>query len=426
MVNCLVIGSGGREHALAWKISRSARAGKIFVAPGNAGTASVGRNLDLDPADHRAVYSAIRENRIELTVIGPEAPLEAGLADFLGGLGCSVFGPSRAAARLETSKVFAKEFMSRHGIPTAAHETVSSPDEAERCLARWGNRPAVIKVDGLAAGKGVFLCRDRAEKESALERIFRRAEFGEAGRRIIVEEMIEGPELSLMVLSDGRRRFSLLPARDHKRAGENDTGPNTGGMGAFAPVPGLGAEMADQVEESIVGPVFKGLADDGIEYRGLLYFGLMLTGKGPRVLEFNARFGDPETQAVLPLLESDLLEMLASAAAGSLSSRPVFRPGCAVCVVAASGGYPGHYRRGLPISGLEEAAAGERVMIFHAGTTLDGGRVVTDGGRVLGITALGETLAEASERACRAIGRISFEGSFFRRDIARPPAARRG
>ncbi|MBC7340016.1 MAG: phosphoribosylamine--glycine ligase [Firmicutes bacterium] len=416
----LVVGGGGREHALVWKLAQTGTVGGLFCAPGNAGTAALGTNVDIAATDVGGLRDfAVREG-IGLTVVGPEDPLVAGIGDAFAAAGLRLFGPSRQAARLEGSKAFAKEFMARHGIPTAPFEVFDDAARARDYIrARPG--PVVVKADGLAAGKGAFVCSTTEEALQAVTDLMERGMLGVAGRTVVVEDRLEGEELSVLALCDGESFMLLPPARDHKRAFDGDAGPNTGGMGAFAPVP-LPPGLLEEVRDRVIAPAVRGMAREGCPYRGILYAGLMLTRDGPAVLEFNCRFGDPETQVILPLLDEDLAELLAAAASDRLPARPLrLHNRYAVCVVVASGGYPGPYRRGLPIAGLERAAEVPGVVIFEAGTACDaGGRLVTSGGRVLGVTGCGRSLAEARERAYRACARISFEGMHYRRDIAAP------
>lgn len=417
----LVVGGGGREHALVWKLAQTDTVGGLFCAPGNAGTAALGTNVDIAAADIDGLRDfAVREG-IDLTVVGPEDPLVAGVGDAFAAAGLLLFGPSREAARLEGSKAFAKEFMARHGIPTAPFEVFDDAARA-RAYIRARPGPVVVKADGLAAGKGAFVCNTTEEALQAVTDLMERGILGVAGRTVVVEDRLEGEELSVLALCDGESFMLMPPARDHKRVFDGDAGPNTGGMGAYAPVP-LPSALLDEVRDRVIAPAVQGMAREGCPYRGILYAGLMLTRDGPAVLEFNCRFGDPETQTILPLLDEDLAELLARAASDRLPARPLrVHNRYAVCVVMASGGYPGPYRRGLPIAGLERAAEVPGVVVFEAGTAYDpGGRLVTSGGRVLGVTGCGRSLAEARERAYRACARISFEGMHYRRDIAAPP-----
>jgi len=451
----LVLGGGGREHALAWKIARSPWVSQVFCAPGNAGTAREARVTNVDttpegrpfrPADPDAALALARRLGVDLTVVGPEGPLAVGIADVFSEAGLLLFGPTAAAARLESSKAFAKDFMVRHHIPTARFEVAETPGTALRAVARFGT-PVVVKADGLAAGKGVTVARDREAAEAAVRAAMEEEVFGEAGRRVVIEECLEGREVSVLALTDGETVRLFPPAQDYKRVFDGDRGPNTGGMGAYCPAPVLGPEEEAFVVERVLLPAVRGLAAEGTPYRGVLYAGLMLTPDGPRVLEFNCRFGDPETQVILPLVEEDLVELMwavasgerlggpgavAGAAAGAVAAAAAAeaRPaslrlsvsgGAAVCVVMASAGYPGPYDTGRPITGLEAAEARPGVKVFHAGTRpaasgLPG--VETAGGRVLNVVATAPTLAEAVERAYAAVALIRFEGAHHRSDIA--------
>jgi phosphoribosylamine--glycine ligase len=398
-VNVLLVGAGGREHALAWKIAQSPRLGELHAAPGNPGIAALGACHPLRSDDPEALLGLCREAGIDLVVVGPEAPLVAGLADHLRHAGIAVFGPSAAAARIEGSKSFAKDVMHAAGVPTAG--TLAG-----------AQAPCVVKADGLAAGKGVFVCRTEAEVADALARA---RSLGEA---IVVEELLEGEEVSLFALCDGVDALPLAPAQDFKRLLDGDEGPNTGGMGSYSPVPGLTAEEAEQLVESVHRPVLRELAARGSPFQGLLYAGLMLTDDGPRVLEFNCRFGDPETQAILPRLEGDLLEALAAAAAGTLAGVELAAgPEAAVAVVLAAGGYPDKPETGVALERIPDAEA-EGALVFHAGTALRGGSLVSSGGRVLNVTGIGASVAEARERAYRAVERIEFAGVQYRHDVA--------
>ncbi len=420
----LVIGSGGREHALVWKLAQSPRVTRLCCAPGNAGMAGErlgnGRLVEtvaLGAEDVAGLLAFARDQRIDLTVVGPDNPLALGIVDRFQAEGMRIWGPNQRAAQFESSKVFAQEFMERHGIPTARAASFDDARAASRFAAELGGRCAV-KADGLALGKGVLICREMAQADAAIEEILVRGAFGSAGRRLVIQELLEGMEISLHALCDGRTARLFPTAQDHKRAREGDQGPNTGGMGTYSPTPFLGEAGLRTVEEQILGPWLKGCADEGIDFRGLIYPGLMLTATGPKVLEFNARFGDPETQVYLMRLESDLLELLEASAAGTLERlTPRWSPRAAVCVVMASDGYPGTYSKGKRIEGLEDAARLPDIKIFHAGTTRVGEDWVTSGGRVLGVTALGGDVREARERALAAVERIRFEGAQWRRDI---------
>ncbi len=417
-LSILIVGGGGREHALAWSLAQSPDAGSIYIAPGNAGTAQCGTNVAIDSGDVEALVEFALANGIDLTVVGPEAPLAEGIVDRFQAAGLRVFGPARAAAQLETSKAFAKTFMRENDIPAAESLTFTDFDAALAAV-REAPGPVVIKASGLAAGKGVVVCDDVAQAEAALRQMMVERTFGEAADVVLVEERLTGPELSLLAVTDGKTVVPLLPARDHKRVFERDQGPNTGGMGAYAPPPDADAALIRGIVTTVLEPVIAGMAERGTPYAGVLYAGLMLTPAGPKVLEFNCRFGDPETQAILPLLESDLLEMMLACTEGRLSADMVqFRPGACTTVVMAAPGYPGSYPNGLPISGLE-AAAGEGALVFHAGTALNGDLVVTNGGRVLAVSGRGSDVAAAAGQAYAGVDKIQFEGAHYRSDIGR-------
>ncbi len=415
-----VIGSGGREHALLATLAANPDVERLFALPGNAGTATLAHNVPgIATTDGAAVAAFVEREGVDLTVIGPEAPLVAGVADHLQERGMAVFGPTAAAARIEGSKQFAKEVMAAAGVPTARAEAFHDPAAAVKALDRFGP-PWVIKADGLAAGKGVTVTRDHAAARAAIEAALLGRVHGEAGDIILLEEFLEGPEASLFALSDGRTVVPLAPARDYKRVGDGDQGPNTGGMGAYSPLPDFPEALLAEVRHTILEPTVTELSARGIPYRGLLYAGLALTPAGPKVIEFNCRFGDPETQVVLPRLACELTDLLWSTAEGVLAGhKAIWDPRACVTVVLASGGYPGSYQRGLPIGGLEEAAALPGVRLFHAGTASDrSGPVLTDGGRVLAVTALDDDLPSARRRAYAAAELIRFEGVHYRRDIA--------
>ncbi len=410
----LVIGGGGREHALAWKLRQSPRASAVYCAPGNAGTAALARNVPLtDPA---ALARFAAEEGIGFTVVGPDNALAAGIVDLFESKGLRIFGPLKSAARFEWSKVFAKDFMKRHGIPTAAFGHFTSSGEARR-FCQGMSYPLVLKADGLALGKGVVIAGDEAQAAATIGEMMDDGRFGDAGRGIVIEEFLEGRECSLHALLDGKN-FLLLPgAQDYKQVFDGNTGPNTGGMGGFSPSPLLTTEMEKQVRREILEPFMEGLRAEGITYRGVLYPGLMLTAAGPKVLEFNSRFGDPETQVLLPRLKSDLVELLEAAVDGRLDEcEPEWSEQAAVCVVMASEGYPGPSETGREIFGLDAVDPG--VLVFHAGTALREGKVATSGGRVLGVTALGADVESAQKRAYEAVSRIRFDGAHYRTDIA--------
>jgi phosphoribosylamine--glycine ligase len=414
----LVVGGGGREHALAWKIAQSPLVKKVYCAPGNPGIARHAECVPLHVDDLIGILQFVRAKGVDLTVVGPEDPLSMGIADELTPKGFKVFGPTRAAAELESSKVFSKRIMQKHGIPTAAFHVFQDAHDAHNYVEK-GTAPLVVKADGLAKGKGVVVCGSVGEAHEAIRDIMERKIFGRAGDQVVIEECLRGQEASILAISDGRAILMLEPAQDHKRVGDGDAGPNTGGMGAYSPVPAVTPALRDEVERRIFIPAIHGMRREGRRYQGILYAGIMLTGSGPQVLEFNVRWGDPEAQPILLRMKSDLVPLLLAAADGTLkeSQQIEWDPRPAVCVVMASGGYPGDYEKGKPVSGLDEAARLDDVMVFHAGTAMSDGRVVTSGGRVLGVTALGETIAEARERAYAAIARIRFDGAQYRRDI---------
>jgi len=415
-VKVLVVGSGGREHALVWKLAQSPAVTEIYCAPGNAGIANHAYCVPIPADDIEGLVDFARQADIQLTVVGPEGPLVAGVVDAFEAAGLRIFGPRREAALLEGSKVWAKEFMAKEGIPTARHTVVDNLEDARRYLEREG-APVVIKADGLAAGKGVVIAEDEGEALRAIEEMLG-GRLGPAGRRLVLEEKLEGEEVSAMALCDGENLLPLVPSQDHKRLLDGDRGPNTGGMGAYAPVPFYDEAAAAEVMETVLRPAVRAMAAAGRPYTGVLYAGLMLTARGPRVLEFNCRLGDPEAQAVLMLLESDLVEVILAALEGRLDRVEVkWHPGAAACVVLAAPGYPGEYLRGEALKGLEDVPPG--VEVFHAGTALKEGRLVTAGGRVLGVTARGETLEDALKKAYDAAEIIDFPGKHYRRDIGR-------
>ncbi|MGI6284812.1 phosphoribosylamine--glycine ligase [Neomoorella humiferrea] len=410
----LVVGGGGREHALVWKIAQSPHVSEIYCAPGNAGIARLATCVPVAAEDIEGLLAFARRTGIDLTVVGPEAPLVEGIVDAFQAAGLTIFGPSQAAARLEGSKVFAKELMEKANIPTARYVAFTEPAAALAYLEEHSG-PVVVKADGLAAGKGVVVAEDTAAAREAVAAMFG-GRFGPAGKRVVIEERLEGEEVSVLAITDGERVIPLLPAQDHKRVGEGDTGPNTGGMGAYAPVPFYTPEMAREVEEKILRPTVRAMAAAGYPYRGVLYAGLMLTCEGPKVLEFNCRFGDPETQPLMLLLKSDLVELMLAAVKGELAGVKVdWYPGAAAGVVLAAGGYPGPFAKGDAITGLEAVPPG--VEVFHAGTALVDGQVVTSGGRVLCVTARGIDLQDALDSAYKGVKVIHFKGMHYRRDI---------
>ena len=413
----LVVGGGGREHALCASIARSARVGEVVCAPGNGGIAQVARCVPANPKDLGDLLRVVAETKPDLTVVGPELPLALGFADEMKRRGLAVFGPTREAALLETSKAWAKRFMQRHTIPTANYAVSGSKEEALAALELF-YLPVVIKADGLASGKGVVICETKEEAQRAIAGLFNGQLLGTSETSVIIEEHLTGEELSFLVLSDGKHATPLIPAQDHKRLGEGDTGPNTGGMGVYTTDTMIDAKMGEWILQHIAQKAVDGMAAEETPFVGVLYCGLMMTAKGPMVLEFNARFGDPETQAILPRLESDLVEGLEACVEGRLSETEFrWKPGASVCVVAASEGYPGPYTVGHRITGLETAAQVPGVEIYHAGTALDGEQFRTAGGRVLGVTATGPSLEEALDSAYKAMGCIAFPGKAYRRDI---------
>jgi phosphoribosylamine---glycine ligase len=422
----LVVGGGGREHALAWKLARSSRVTALYAAPGNPGIAEVAECVPVRADALDELVALVERERIDLTVVGPEVPLILGLADRLAARGRPVFGPTRLAAELEGSKVFAKRFFARHGIPTARFETFAEAGAARDFVRALGGR-AVVKADGFAAGKGAVVCDDVAAADRAIGDMLERRVFGEAGARVVVEERLEGEELSFFVLTDGERVCPLAAAQDHKAAFDGDRGPNTGGMGAYSPAPVLDDALTRRILDTVIRPTVRGMATEGRPYRGVLFAGLMLTAEGPKLLEYNARFGDPECQVLLARLADDLVPVCQAVAEGrGLPDALAWRAEAAVCVVLASGGYPGSYKTGYPIAGLEAAAARPGVTLFHAGTAREDGRLVTGGGRVLGVTALGAGVPEAIAAAYAAVADVGFEGMHYRRDIGGRALARLG
>ena len=410
----LIAGNGGREHTLLWKLRRDAPEAAFFVTRPNGGMAGECTAVDIAPGDAGALADWAAGERIDLAVVGPEGPLAAGLVDRLQARGVPAFGPSAAAARIESSKAFAKDLMAGAGVPTAGYEVHTEPDRAAACIESWG-APVVVKASGLAAGKGAVVCMTVGEAvRTACEMLA--GAFGEAGSRVVIEEFMEGEELSVFCIADGEEYVTLLPSQDHKRIGEGDTGPNTGGMGAYAPVGFVTDALMREVGDTVVAPVLRALGEAGCPFQGLLYAGLMITDEGPRVVEFNCRFGDPETQAVLPLLASSLLEpMMAVAGGGGLAGHePVFAGGAAVTTVLAASGYPGSYGKGAVVS---IPGMGDGVHVFHAGTALEDGQLVTSGGRVMAVTAVAPDFGSACEASRGAAEAITFEGRYFRRDI---------
>lgn len=421
----LVIGSGGREHALVWKISQSPAVEKIFCTPGNAGITQQAECLPISVEDIKSLISFAEREKVDLTVVGPEAPLTLGIVDAFEARGLRIFGPSRKAAEIEGSKAFAKELMKKYGVPTGESQTFENHETALKYI-REKREPLVVKADGLAAGKGVILCPTRNEALQALDLIMVQKGFGDAGRRVVVEEFLQGEEASFLAFTDGETVIPLPTSQDHKPIGDHDQGPNTGGMGAYSPAPVVDEKVHQQVMNEIMIPTVQGMAKEGRKYRGVLYAGLMIQDGKAKVLEFNARFGDPETQPQLMRLRSDLIPVLEATISGRLSNLKIeWDEGPTVCVVMASAGYPGSYEKGKMISGLEDAAKIPGTFVFHAGTALKDGKIVTNGGRVLGVTALGKGIPEAIERAYQAAGKISWEGAYYRKDIGQK-ALKRG
>jgi phosphoribosylamine--glycine ligase len=413
----LILGSGGREHALAWAVARSPRVTEVVCAPGNGGMAQKWRCVPVDLKDVDAMVRLAEAEKPGLILVGPELPLSLGVVDALQQRGLRVFGPTRAAALLETSKGFAKRFLQRHNIPTGNYAVCASADEIEKAVDVF-HPPIVVKADGLAAGKGVIICDSRAAAIEAAQGLFNGALLGEPERQVVIEEFLTGDEVSFLCLSDGKHVTPLLPAQDHKRIGEGDTGPNTGGMGVYTMDGLLDPAMSEWILHHIAEPTIRGMAEEDTPFAGVLYCGLMMTARGPQVLEFNARFGDPETQAILVRLESDLVVALEACVEGRLSDTELrWASGASVCVVASSSGYPGAYETGLPIAGLSAAARVPGVEVFQAGTAQAGPQLLTSGGRVLGVTAAAASLEEALARAYQALAEIDFEGIYFRRDI---------
>ncbi|MCM8778243.1 MAG: phosphoribosylamine--glycine ligase [Candidatus Omnitrophica bacterium] len=428
----LVVGSGGREHALVWKIAQSKLVDKIFCAPGNGGISREAECIEIKAEDIERLVEFARKENIDLTVVGPEAPLAKGIVDEFRKYGLRIFGPTELAARLESSKVFAKEIMQKYNIPTAGFKIFDHPEEAQYYIEEKGV-PCVVKADGLAQGKGVVVAKTLEEAFQAVRMIMRERIFGDAGKRIVIEDYLEGEEASIIVITDSREFITFPPSQDHKRVFDEDKGPNTGGMGAYSPVPVVTENLLAEIEREIILRIINGLAKEGIDYRGALYAGIMLTSEGPKVLEFNVRFGDPETQALLPRLNSDLVEVILATLENKLSKFKKFTPlnwksQACVCVVCASEGYPGGYEKGKVISGLEEAEEMKDIVVFHAGTKREKEktntgqqiyRFVTDGGRVLGVTGLGNTIKEAIINTYQAVEKIHFEGMHYRKDIGK-------
>lgn len=418
-MNVLIVGNGGREHALAWKIAQSPKLTKLYVAPGNAGCEEVAECVDIDIQNLPNLIRWAKENKIDFVIPGPEAVLVEGIIDAFHEAGIKGFGPNKMAAELERSKVFSKNLMRHHGIPTADYAVFEQYEKALDYLESREEGPIVVKADGLAAGKGAIVCKNLDEAKTAIKQCMLDKEFGEAGSCVVIEECLIGEELSVLALTDGKTIAPLASSQDHKAAYDGDTGPNTGGMGAYSPAPLMTDELLDQVIEQVLVPTVHAMNNDGRRFKGVLYAGIMITRGGPKVLEYNVRFGDPETQPILMRLDTDLLELLLACADGKLKDVDIkWKDSASVCVVMASGGYPGKYEKGKEITGLADAAKLEDAVVFHAGTVKKGERVLTDGGRVLGVTALGKDIPTAIENAYKAVDKISFEGEQHRTDIA--------
>lgn len=423
----LVVGSGGREHALVWKIAQSPKVEKIYCAPGNAGTAELAENVNIKADDIEGLSEFALKNKIDLTVVGPEIPLVLGIADEFERAGLKVFGPKQNAAMIEGSKVFAKQFMTKYDIPTAQAGIFDRAEEALHYINEMGS-PIVVKADGLAAGKGVIVCATREEAVDAVKSIMVDKQFGKAGDKIIIEECLMGEEASIIAITDGKSIIPLASSQDHKRALDDDRGPNTGGMGAYSPTPLVGDRLMEEIDVNVLRPFVSGMQQEGTPYRGVIYAGIMVTKEGPKVLEFNCRFGDPETQPILMRMKSDIVPIFEAAVEGKLDNKMIeWDERAAVCVVIASGGYPGKYEKGMEIKGLDKIDQLEYAYVFHAGTKLESrkqkvesrAQVVTAGGRVLGVTALGDNIKFAIQNAYRAVSMISFKGMHFRKDIGK-------
>ena len=414
----LVVGGGGREHALVWKISQSPMVDKVYCAPGNPGIAELAECVPIQPDDIPALRDFAKENSVELTVVGPEVPLTLGIVDAFNEVGLKVFGPSKLSAELEGSKVFAKQTMHRHLVPTAPFQVFDNAGDARAYLAEK-EAPIVVKADGLAAGKGVIVCRTGEEALAAVKQIMEEKAFGNAGNRVVIEECLKGQEASILALTDGRIIVPLISSQDHKPVYDNDEGPNTGGMGAYGPAPLITRELQRQIERKVLVQIIHGMSRGKRRYRGILYAGLMITAGGPMTLEFNCRFGDPETQPIVMMLKSDIVPALLGTMDGSLDSVKLeWHRGAAVCVVMASGGYPGSYEKGKPITGLGALKGRDDVVVFHAGTAMKDGQLVTNGGRVLGVTGRGDDIRSARQKAYDAVKQITFEAAHYRTDIA--------
>lgn len=418
-MNILIVGGGGREHTIVWKLSQSPKINKIFCAPGNAGIAAHAKCLDIKPEDINGLLKAACDNSIDLTIVGPELPLSLGIVNLFEKNNCPIIGPSKEATCIESSKVFAKYIMDKYHIPTAGYQVFTEYDEAVVYLQRQ-SFPLVIKVDGLAGGKGVLIVHDLSQAKKALSDIIKDNKFGQAGKQVIVEEFLEGDEVSMLVFTDGKNFLPMISSQDHKKISDGDVGPNTGGMGAYSPVPFFDDITKEWVLKNIFKPVIKGMEQEGKKFKGVLYAGLVLTEKGPKVLEFNARFGDPETQVILPALETDLMELFCAIQEECLDKIEIkWKKQYSVCVVLASGGYPEKYEKGKTIVGLEELQKRQNLMVFHAGTEKAGNNFITSGGRVLGVTAWAQTLPEAINDVYAGLNKIHFDGLQYRKDIGK-------
>ena len=414
----LVIGGGGREHTLVWKLAQSKKVTKLYAAPGNPGMKDLAECVDLDITDLNGLADWAEKHAIDLTVVGPEAPLVAGIVDVFNARGLTIFGPSAKAAEIEGSKIFSKELMEKYGVPTAFFKVCDNLADARAFVEEKG-APIVIKADGLAAGKGVVVAMTKDEALDALDEMMGAHKFGSAGNRVVIEEFMEGEEASLLAFTDGKTIVPMLAAQDHKRVNDGDQGPNTGGMGAYCPAPVMTDALKEKTVKEVLRPIVDALAKEGRPYSGCLYAGLMIKGDSVKVVEFNARFGDPETQVVLPLLKSDLAEIMVACANGTLTPDLVeWSDKAAVCVVMASGGYPASYKKGIPITGLKAANAMDDVVVFHAGTREEDGKILTNGGRVLGVTAVADDIPSAQQKAYDAVDKIHFDGAHYRQDIA--------
>ena len=421
----LVIGSGGREHALVWKLAQSPKVEKIYGAPGNPGIAQIGECVNISPTDIKGLADFAEKEGVDLTVVGPEAPLVAGIVDEFENRGLKIFGPSKEAAKLEGSKAFSKEMMKKYGVPTADFEVFDDPEKAKKYIKEKG-APIVVKADGLAAGKGVVVAQSVEEAIEAIDRIMIEKVFGDAGNRVVVEDCLFGEEASYLVVTDGENFIPLATAQDHKAVFDGDRGPNTGGMGAYSPAPVLSEEMEKEVQERVIKPILRGMKEEGHPFKGILYAGLMITEEGPKVLEFNVRFGDPEAQVILRRLRTNLVDICQSVIEGKLIDSLEWIPETAICVVLASKGYPGKYEKGKVITGIEEAEKIDNVVVFHAGTAIKDGELVTNGGRVLNVTALGKDIVEARENVYKAIEKVHFDGMHYRKDIGLKALKRMG